>query len=193
MRRRIACSPLSPSDCRSRGAQWPPRGDGGGWLHSPSLSALASTSGTNCSPHELREFDEKLKAKIEKWVSKEKHGNLKYRLQAATSGRQEDGVLLRQPTGSRRSTSLLGLRAGHILLVTLPELFNSFMQGDKRMIEVTEGASKLAEQAVQQHVHPLPGLPALRSRSCAVDGLQGGRSCRSHRSWPRLVGADAAP
>jgi DNA-directed RNA polymerase len=103
---------------------------------------------------QLEAHDEKLKAKIERWV-KEKHGNLKYRLQAARSAAKKEGFsfVSRWKAGQHVA---IGTFALNVLLVTLPDLFNDFIHGDKRMIEVTEGASALAEQAIQQHVRRYP-------------------------------------
>jgi DNA-directed RNA polymerase len=103
---------------------------------------------------QLGEFDEKLKAKIERWT-KEKHGSLKYRLQAARSAAKKEGFSFVSRWTSKQHVGI-GYYVLDILLVTLPDLFSAFWQGDKRMIEVTEGASKLAEQAVQQHVRRYP-------------------------------------
>jgi DNA-directed RNA polymerase len=113
-----------------------------------------SNCATNCSRSQLGAHDKKLKAKIEQWV-KEKHGNLKYRLQAARSVAKKEGFSFVSRWKSTQHVAI-GTFMLDILLVTLPDLFNAFMQGDKRMLEVTEGASKLAEQAVQQHIRRYP-------------------------------------
>lgn len=97
---------------------------------------------------------DKIKAKIEKWV-KERHGNLKYRMQAARSVARKEGFSFVTRWKPAQMIAVGGYVLD-VLLVALPDLFESITEGDTRTLKVTDGARELAEQAVQQHVRRYP-------------------------------------
>jgi Autographiviridae RNA polymerase len=79
-----------------------------GVMEEEGFTAIAERTGEQLR-HELfsvqlKAHDEKLKAKIEKWVE-EKHGNLKYRLQAARSAAKKEGFSFVNRWKATRSTS----------------------------------------------------------------------------------------
>lgn len=110
--------------------------------------------------HELGEFDkdkkakDRLKPKIEQWV-KEKHGNLKYRLQAARSIAKKEGFSLVTKWRPKQEKAV-GHMVLDVLVETLPDLFNRFMHGDTFVLALTEGASDKAHKAMQEHVRRYP-------------------------------------
>src|SRR5687768_9019685 len=103
---------------------------------------------------QLEAHDPKVKKEVEKWV-KEKHGNLKYRLQAARSLAKRKGFSIVSKWTPKQYIAI-----GHfvidLLLVALPDLFDTYYEGDTRKVEVTEEARSVAEQAVKDHVRRNP-------------------------------------
>jgi DNA-directed RNA polymerase len=120
---------------------------------------------------ELHDYDEKLKEKIEKWV-KEKHGNLKVRNQAARSIAKKQGFSLVNEWKPNERVAV-GHFVVDIMLEALSDLFISEMEGDTRMIRVTEKACGMASDAMKQYIrfNPifLPSMePLLSSGTPAV-------------------------
>lgn len=103
---------------------------------------------------QVETHDKKLKKEIEEWA-KEKHGNLKYRLQAARSLAKRKGFSFVIKWKASQHVAV-----GHfvldILLSALPDLFDTYHDGNTRMLAVTDGAHKIAEQAVKDHVRRYP-------------------------------------
>jgi DNA-directed RNA polymerase len=104
--------------------------------------------------NELRLHDEALKNKIKKWVS-EKHGNLKYRLQAARSVAKKMGFSFVSDWKPAQLTAVGGF-VMDILLDTLSDLFVKVPSGDHYRIEITEGAQASAQSAMKQFIRTNP-------------------------------------
>jgi DNA-directed RNA polymerase, mitochondrial len=103
---------------------------------------------------QLEVHDKKIKREVEEWV-KQKHGNLKYRLQSARSIAKQKGFsFVNRWTPSQHVA--VGNFVIDILLVALPDLFEVYYEGDKQMLAVTEGAADKAHDAMQQHVRRYP-------------------------------------
>lgn len=131
--------------------------------------------------------DQRIKAKIEKWV-KERHGSFKQRLQAAFSTARKEGFsFVARWTASQHVA--VGSYVLDVLLVTLPDLFTDYMGNDNyRMIEVTEGASKIAQEAMEQHVRRYPVfLPSEEPPVPWTDFTGGGPVDPSARALATLV------
>ena len=123
--------------------------------------------------HDLRNHDEKLAEKIEKWV-KEKHGNLKYRVQSARSTAKKEGFSF---VNQWKPTQLVavGNFVQDILLETLPDLFESEMRGDVRHLNILDGACDLAQRAMQQFIKANPVfLPTVQPPVPWTDFNKGG-------------------
>lgn len=103
---------------------------------------------------EFEVHDKKLKKQVEQWV-KEKHGNLKYRVQTARSIARKKGFSFINPW-----TAIQHIAVGNlfidVLQDTLSDLFEVYHQGDQQMLAVTEGASQKAHEAMQQHIRRYP-------------------------------------
>ncbi|MCL2714598.1 MAG: hypothetical protein FWD68_08485 [Alphaproteobacteria bacterium] len=103
---------------------------------------------------ELTAHDPQLAEKIEKWV-REKHGNLKHRVQSAKSLARINGF---SPTARWSPSQLIAV--GNLLIdalqATLPDLFEVYYDGDTQMLGVTAGAAQLAQEALQQHIRQYP-------------------------------------
>ncbi|MBR1173934.1 hypothetical protein JQ617_08215 [Bradyrhizobium sp. KB893862 SZCCT0404] len=103
---------------------------------------------------QLEVHDKKIKAEIEQWV-KEKHGNLKYRVQAARSIAKKKGFSF-----VNRWTAAQHVAVGNLVIdvlqTALPDLFEVYHEGDQQMLAVTEGAAAKAHEAMQQHIRRYP-------------------------------------
>lgn len=97
---------------------------------------------------DLRKHDETLFKRIERGVSL-KHGNLKYRLQAARSAAKRGGFNFK---GNWNYHDLVGMGSQvlSILLQTLPDVFERVELPSGSFIVVREEAQKLAESAMKQ-------------------------------------------
>jgi DNA-directed RNA polymerase len=115
--------------------------------------------------HELFSFDldkhdkdlkgkDKLKPKLEQWV-KEKHGNLKYRLQAARSIAKKEGFSIVSKWTPKQEKAV-GHWVMDVLVNALPDLFNRFMKGNTMSMELCEGAEDKAHKAMQEHIRRYP-------------------------------------
>jgi DNA-directed RNA polymerase len=135
---------------------------------------------------ELRQYDEELTAEITEWV-KQKHGNLKYRLQAARSLAKKGGFSFVN-TWKPTQHVAVGNFVIDIVLQTLPDLFVSEMMGDVRVIRVTDGAMSIAEKAMNEHVRRFPVfLPSVEPPVPWTDFDRGGPVDPVVRRLSRLV------
>jgi DNA-directed RNA polymerase len=97
---------------------------------------------------------DRLKPKLEQWV-KEKHGSLKYRLQAARSIAKKEGFSL-VAKWTPKQEKAVGHWVMDVLVNALPDLFNRFMHGNAMSLELCEGVSDKAHKAMQEHIRRYP-------------------------------------
>lgn len=122
---------------------------------------------------DLRKHDETLFKRIERGVSL-KHGNLKYRLQAARSAAKRGGFNFK---GNWNYHDLVGMGSQvlSILLQTLPDVFERVELPSGSFIVVREEAQKLAESAMKQYIQNNPiFLPSLSPPVPWTDFHKGG-------------------
>jgi DNA-directed RNA polymerase len=104
--------------------------------------------------HQLEVHDPKIKAEVEQWV-KEKHGNLKYRVQAARLLARKKGFSFVNRWAPKEHVAM-GNLVLDVVQYTLPDLFEVYHDGDTQMLAVTEGASEKAQEALKQHIRRFP-------------------------------------
>lgn len=122
---------------------------------------------------DLREYDEKLKQKVEDWVRR-KHGNLKVRLQSARSLAKKAGFSFVREWKPSQLVAV-GNFVASIMLEALSDLFSTEIVGEARMIRVTETAHELAREAMKLHVRLNPiFLPSLDPPEPWTDFHKGG-------------------
>ena len=103
---------------------------------------------------DLRRHNKKLADKIEKWAT-EKHGNLKYRLQAARSAAKKSGFQITHEWKAAEYTQM-GWFAINTMLEVLPDLFHLTDKDGAAYIEVSDGACKIAQETLERFIQDNP-------------------------------------